>query len=179
MATLVFVALIVVGERQIRRSPKWPPPARHELGGWEIDNPPVLDWAAGMNLPASLLIDWMWAHNDSVTYAVDDHQLIVYAPWLLLAYGLWYFVAYRIEQFSNTLQAQERKMGHVVTLTIQIFITCEVAFAAVVTTSSAFRTSRATELVCQLVSSWAWVLMAILGWAGTFARGKQSGVVNT
>lgn len=126
-----------------------------------------------MNLPASLVIDWMWAHNDSVMYAVDDHQLIVYVPWLLLAYGLWYFIAYRIEQFTNALQMQENKMGHVVTGALQVFSTFEVAFPALVTTSAAFRTSHATELVCQLVSSWAWVLMAILGWAGTFAKAKR------
>lgn len=176
IAIFAFVAMIVAGETQIRRSPKWPPPARHELGGWEIDNPPVLDWAAGLNLPASLLIDWMWAHNDSFMYAVDDHQLIIYVPWLLLAYGLWYFAAYRIKQVTSTLQ--ESKVRHAVTLAIQIFITFEVVLAAVVATSAAVRTTHPATLACQLVCSWAWLLAVILGWAGTFAGGKQSPVAN-
>ena len=178
IAICVFAAMIVAGETQIRRSPKWPPPAQHELGGWEIDDPPVLDWAAGLNLPASLPIFWIWEHNDSFMYALDDHQLIIYVPWLLLVYGLWYFVAYRIKQITNTPPLQTNKMWHVVTLVIQILITFEVVLAAIVTTSAALRTTHAADLVCQLVCSWAWLLVVIIGWAGTFARGKQSFVVN-
>jgi hypothetical protein len=51
VVVMTFIAMIAAGESQVRSSPKWPPPSRHELGGWEIEDPAVLSWAAGLNLP--------------------------------------------------------------------------------------------------------------------------------
>ena len=78
VAAITFIAMVAVGERQVRSSPKWPPPSRHEVGGWEIEPPTVLYWAATLNLPATLPILWMSYQSDAFTYAFDDHFLIVY-----------------------------------------------------------------------------------------------------
>lgn len=40
---------------------------------------------------------WAAAQGDAVTYAVDDHNLLVYVPWVVLVFLLWRFVAYRLD----------------------------------------------------------------------------------
>ena len=39
IAVMAFLAMVAIGERQVRLSPKWPPPSRHEVGAWEIETP--------------------------------------------------------------------------------------------------------------------------------------------
>ena len=91
----VFVIMVAVAEKQVRSSPKWPPPAKHELGGWEIEPPKVLYWAAGLSLPATIPIVALSEFNYAFGYAFDDHRLIVYVPWIVLVYLLWYLVSQR------------------------------------------------------------------------------------
>lgn len=101
IALLAFLTMVAIGEKQIRSSPKWPPPARHELYGWEIENPSILEGAIALNLPASLPILMTAELSDAFGYAFYDHHLIVYVPWLVLVYCLWYFVAYRLDQICG------------------------------------------------------------------------------
>jgi hypothetical protein len=154
-----FVVVIGIGERQIRSSPKWPPP-RHELGAWQIDNPPVLNWAVGLNLPATIPILWMWAHNDAFAYALDDHNLIVYFPWILFAYCLWYFVGYRLDQLVSG-QAWKSPRERYVVLCVQAFITLELLYAAGVMRPISATQSERTAIVCFGM----WLVLVVLGWA--------------
>jgi hypothetical protein len=66
VAVIVFLSMMAVAEYQIRSSPRWPPPPRHELGGWQIDDPAIWTLAAGLNLPATLPILMMSAVSESV-----------------------------------------------------------------------------------------------------------------
>jgi hypothetical protein len=160
IALVAFLAMIAVGEKRIRSSPKWPPPARHELGGWEIDNPPILDWAIGLNLPAFMPIMLMSAFSDEFTYALDDHHLVVYVPWLVFVYCFWYFVAYRLDRISRRPQRETALCRHFV-LCVQSIITFEVmcAVGAIVSSSGGIAKAR-VAFVCSL----AWLLVSILGW---------------
>ncbi len=135
IAFVAFLAMITIGEMQIRASPKWPPPARHEIGGREIDNPPILDLAIALNLPASGLVVLMSVFSDGFTYAIDDHQLIVYLPWSVLVYCLWYFVAYRLDRNNRRLLRERAFSSHLV-LCIQWIVMFEAlcAVAAIATT---------------------------------------------
>jgi len=159
-AVMTFIVLVAVGERQVRSSPKWPPPSLHELGGWEIEDPTVLNWAAGLNLPATVPILWMWAHNDAFEYAFDDHDLIVYLPWTFLVCCLWYFVAYRLDHFIVG-QAWKSPQRNVV-LCAQAFITLELLYAASGMRSTSGRTA--------VVGLGAWLMVVALGWADLIVK---------
>ncbi len=87
MAVIIFLAMVAIAEYQVRSSPKWPPPLRHEVGGWQVEDPPLWTLAAGLNLPATIPILWMSSISDSFTYALDDHHLIIYLPWAFLSFG--------------------------------------------------------------------------------------------
>jgi hypothetical protein len=159
VAVVAFIAMIAIGERQVRSSPKWPPPARHELGGWVIEDPPILSWAAGLNLPASVPIFWMWAHNDAFAYALDDHRLIVYLPWILFVFGLWFFVGYRIDAFTGRHRSKSSMQRYLV-LSAQAFITVELFYVVSGMIFSPGTTKGTAERVFILV----WVLLVIVGW---------------
>jgi hypothetical protein len=157
VAVMMFIAMIAAGESQVRSSPKWPPPSRHELGGWEIEPPAVLYWAASLNLPATLPILWMSSHSDAFTYAFDDHYLIVYVPWILFVCCLWYLVAYRLEQFIER-QSWKSSMQRTLVLCAQVFITVEMLWAA-----SVFRPQGASGRAA-IACFWVWLLLLVVGW---------------
>lgn len=165
VAVMTFVAMVAIGEIQVRTSPKWPPPPRHELGGWEIDDPPVLNWAAGLSLPATIPILWMWAHNDAFAYAFDDHQLIVYSPWIFFACCLWYFVSYRLDQ-STRRQAWKSPLQRYVVLFVQAFVTLELLYAANAMRPTMWIRGERSAVVCL----WAWLLLTVLAWVDFFRR---------
>lgn len=168
VAVVAFIAMIAMGERQVRSSPKWPPPARHELGGWVIEDPPILRWAAGLNLPASIPIFWMWAHNDAFEYALDDHDLIVYLPWVLFVFGLWFFVSYRIDAFTGQHRWKSSMQRYLV-LGAQAFITVELLYVMSLMSPS----SGTTNGTAEPVFFWVWVLIVIVGWV-EFVLNKAS-----
>src|SRR6266576_2082580 len=83
VAVMIFITMVAIAEYQIRSSSKWPLPPCHEVGGWQVDDPPLWTLAGCMNLPATVPILWMSSLSDGFTHALDDHDLIVYVPWSL------------------------------------------------------------------------------------------------
>jgi hypothetical protein len=158
VAVMIFVAMVAVGEKQVRQSPKWPPPSQHELGGWEVEDPTVLNWAVSINLPATVPILWMWAHNDAFAYAFDDHDLIVYLPWIFLVCCLWYAGACRLDHFLVG-QAWKSPIQRNIALCAQALVTLELLYAA-----SAMRPTVAHSGRSAVVCFWAWLLLVALGW---------------
>lgn len=159
VAVVVFIAMIAMGEKQVRSSPKWPPPTRHELGGWVIEDPPILSWAVSLNLPASIPIGWMWAHNDAFEYALDDHRLIIYLPWTLCVFGLWFFVGYRIDAFTGRNRWKSPMQRYLV-LSAQAFITVELLYVMSVAPNEGLIPNGTAAPVF----FWVWVLIVIVGW---------------
>jgi len=127
VAVITFLGMIAIAEYQIRSSSNWPPPARHELGGWHVDDPPLWTLAAGLNLPATVPIVWMAALSDGFTYALDDHHLIIYVPWTFFVFWLWYFAAYHFDQSAN-MQVRGLTQGYLV-FAAQVFITGELIYS--------------------------------------------------
>ena len=164
---MAFVAMVAVGEGQVRSSPKWPPPSRHELGGWEIDPPPALYWAASLNLPATLPILWLSSRSDAFTYAFDDHQLIVYVPWTFFVCCLWYLVAYRLEHVIAR-QPWKSSMQRSIVLCSHAFITAEMLWAA-----SVFRPVGASGRAA-IVCFWVWAPIVVLGWVDFILRPRNA-----
>jgi len=35
--------MVAIAEYQVRSSPKWQPPLRHEVGGWQVEDPPFVE----------------------------------------------------------------------------------------------------------------------------------------
>jgi hypothetical protein len=160
VAVVTFLSIVAIAEYQIRSSPKWPPPLRHEVGGWQIDDPPLWTLAAGLNLPATVPILWMWSISDGFAYALDDHHLIIYAPWTFLVFWLWYFVAYHFDRFANRQVWGSAIQGCLV-FSAQIFITGELIYCAIGIIARPTVENPTLVLAC----FWAWVLAAIIGWA--------------
>jgi hypothetical protein len=158
VAVIIFIAMVAIAEYQIRSSPKWPPPPRHEVGGWQIDDPPLWTLAAGLNLPATVPIIWMSTVSDRFTYALDDHHLIVYVPWTFFVFWLWYFVAYHFDRRA-TKQAGSSILSYLV-FSVQVLITAELIYVAV---GIIGRPSVRTPMVV-VACLWAWVIAAIIGW---------------
>jgi hypothetical protein len=157
VAVITFVAMVAVAESQVRSSPKWPPPPRHELGGWDIEPPKVLYWAASLNLPATIPILWMAGFSDAFSYAFDDHHLIVYVPWVLFVGCLWYVVACRLDHLvaRRPLESPARRGFFFGALA---FVTVEMIWAA-----SVFKPvgeSGRAAIMC----FWIWSLLVGLGW---------------
>jgi hypothetical protein len=165
VAVAAFITMVAIGERQVRSSPKWPPPARHELGGWEIEYPPVLTSAAFLNLPASIPILWIWAHNDAFAYAFEDPYLIVYLPWIFLARCLWYFVGYRIDQIFGKGGENSSRQRYIV-ICGQALVSGELLYAAL----AMGPVWRGTEGRVPAVCLWAWLPLAALGWLGLMVK---------
>ncbi len=168
VAVIIFIAMVAIAEYQIRSSPNWPPPPRHELGGWQVDDPPLLTLAASLNLPATVPILWMWAHNDWFAYALDDHNLIVYVPWIFFVFWLWYFVAYHFDQSANR-RVRGSTQGFLV-FAAQVFITGELIYLAIeiISRSPAYHPQKTPMVV--IACFWAWVLATIIGWVNLIRR---------
>jgi hypothetical protein len=165
-ATLIFVVMIGIAETQIRHSPRWPPPVRHEVGGWEIENPAIWNWAAGLNLPATIVIMWVAAQSNAATYAVDDHNLLVYVPWILLTFFLWSFVTYRLDLGTGRRFWKSSKQRYLV-LVIQTLLTLELAFPLqLFHEHPPGEPGRSVGIICTLL----WTTLIILGWVDCFIR---------
>jgi hypothetical protein len=129
LAVISFLIMVAVAEYQIRSSPVWPPPARHELGGWQVDDPMLLTLAAGLNLPATVPILWMSTFSDGFAYAIDDHHPIIYLPWTFLVFWLWYFVADHLDN-STKMVCRPTTRSYLV-FAAQVFITGELIYCGV------------------------------------------------
>lgn len=170
-AVLAFLAMVAVAEYQIRSSPEWPPPAMHEAGGWQVDDPPLWTLAASLNLPATVPILWMAAVSDRFTFALDDHHLIVYVPWTFFVFWLWYFVAYHIDWSVHTRSRSATKS--LLLFSAQALITVELIYCEVgIIARSPVNHPLPTPIVV-VVCFWAWVLAAIIGWV-TLIRHRRN-----
>lgn len=169
VAVITFLSMVAVAEYQIRSSPKWPPPARHEVGGWQIEDPPLWTLAAGLNLPATIPILWMSALSDGFTYALDDHHLIIYVPWTFFVFWLWYFVAYLFGQSANGRIRRGAIQRYLVFLA-QVFITGELIYCGIgiIGRSPADHPLKTPTMV--VACFWAWVLVTIIGWVNLSRR---------
>jgi hypothetical protein len=171
VAAIMFIALSAIAEYQIRSSPKWPPPKRHEVGGWQIDDPPLWDLAAGLNLPATVPVVWMAALSDRFTYALDDHQLIIYVPWIFFVFLLWYFVAYQM-QYSMKRAGRNPSWKYLV-FAGQMLITGELISCAIVIFNQSPADHRLETPSAIVVCFWAWVLATVVGWINLIRRWKN------
>lgn len=173
VATIVFLSLIAIAEYQIRSSPQWPPPARYELGGWQVDDPPLWTLAASLNLPATVPIVWMSGASDWFAYAMDDHHLIIYVPYTFLVFSLGYFVAWHFD-----LSARKRiwRSGIQVGLflLVQVFITGELIYCATEIISRPPEIHAQKTPTVLVACFWAWVLVTTMGWINV-VRLKQKG----
>jgi hypothetical protein len=147
--------MMAVAEYQIRSSPQWPPPPRHEVGGWQIDDPPIWTLAAGLNLPATLPILMMSAVSDRFTYALDDHQLIVYIPWACFVFLLWYFIVYRFDHLASG-----RANRPYVIFAAQAVITAELIYGGI----GIFDRPTVKPPTVLAVCFWAWLVVTLVGW---------------
>lgn len=168
IAVMAFIVMVAVGESQVRTSPNWPPPARHELGAWEIQPPAVLDWAARLNLPATLPILCIASHNDAFSYAFDDHYLIAYIPWIFLVYCLWYLVAFRLARFLMRQPWKSTTQRNLV-LCAQAFVTLEMLYAWAVVVMGPEGPSAKPGFICLC----GWSLLVILGWVDFLTAPRQ------
>jgi hypothetical protein len=167
VAVVIFMSMMAVAEYQIRSSPKWPPPARHEIGGWQIDDPPLWTWAASLNLPATIPIMLIGTFSVRFTYALDDHHLIVYLPWSICVLLLWCFVARHLDLFANR-HARNSGTKRYLMLSAQLFITLELIYAAAGEMSG--QTGKAPTVV--VLSFFVWLVAAFAGWVNLIYRPK-------
>jgi hypothetical protein len=163
LAVITFLTMIAIAEYQIRSSPQWPPPPRHEVGGWQIDDPPLWTLAAGLNLPATVPILWMSAVSDGFTYALDDHHLIIYVPWAFFVCWLWYLVAYHFDLSAHRLVWGSAIQAFLV-FSAQVFITGELIYCGIgiINRSPADHPLKTPMVVAACF--WAWVLATVIGW---------------
>jgi hypothetical protein len=168
VAVIAFVAMIAIAEFQIRSSPNWPPPLRHELGGWQADDPPLWNLAGGLNLPATIPIVWMGALSDGFTYALDDHHLIIYLPWIFFVFWLWYFVASHLD-WSATERGRN-SLGRYLVFAGQMFITGELISVAIVIINQSPADHRLKTPAVVIACFWIWVVVTILGWINMIRR---------
>ena len=176
VAVIVFLGMVAIAEYQIRSSPKWPPPPRHEVGGWQVDDPPPWTLAAGLNLPATVPIVWMSALSDGFTYALDDHHLAIYIPWTFFVFWLWYFVAYHFD-----LSAHRRVLGSAIrtcfVFSAQLFITGELIYCGIgiIGRSSADHPLKTPTVV--VVCFWVWVAATAIGWVNLIRHANNKALV--
>jgi hypothetical protein len=154
---VAFVTMFATGESQIRSSSNWPPPTRHELGGWQVDDPSLLICAARLNLPATVPVLWMWAHNDQFAYAFDDHNLLVYIPWTFLVFWLWYFVACQVGRAVSN-RDWTSSAERVLVYSTQVLVTAELLYVAIATSGAP------TSTPFDVVSFWTWAFATFAGW---------------
>lgn len=174
VAVLAFLGMVAIAEYQIRSSAKWPPPARHEVGGWQIEDPPLWTLAAGLNLPATIPILWMSAVSDGFTYALDDHHLIIYVPWTFFVFWLWYFVAYHFDQAGRQVTTLSTA---VLVFSAQTLITAELIYCGIGILSRSPGDNPPRPSMVVIFCFWSWVIAAIVGWARLFRnRGRRQSV---
>lgn len=169
VAVITFITMVAIAEYQIRSSPKWPPPPRHEVGGWQVDDPPLWTLAAGLNLPATVPIVWMAALSDGFTYALDDHHLIIYVPWIFFVFWLWYFVAYHFDQ-SAKRQIWGSAIQGCLVFSAQVFVTGELIYCwiGIINRSPANHPLETPTVI--VACFWAWVLATTIGWVNLIRR---------
>jgi hypothetical protein len=174
LAVTIFIAMVAIAEYQIRSSPKWPPPPRHEVGGWQVDDPPLWTLAASVNLPATVPVLWMSSVSDRFTYALDDHDLIVYVPWTFFVFWLWYFVGYHVDRHDRLIRSVTQRF---LVVSGQVFITGELIYCAIgiINRTPADHPPKTPTMV--VVCFLAWVLAAIIGWINLIRRRKPSGLI--
>lgn len=170
VAVVAFILMVAIAEYQIRSSPKWPPPARHELGAWQVDEPPLWTLAAAVNLPATVPILWMSALSDWFTYALDDHQLIIHVPWIIFVLCLWYLVAYHFDRFftGKAVGATSRSL----VFSAQVFISLELIYCAI----GIIGTSTVKAPTAVVACFWAWVLAMVFSWVNLFRGIRRASV---
>jgi len=169
IALLVFLTMVVVGESQVRSSPHWPPPARHEIGAWEIENPAILDWAAGLDLPASVPMLALWLNTYTLEYALDDHELWVYLPWGFLVWCSWYFVACHVEHFIDAGAWRSIQQRNLV-LFGQTLLTVEMVFV-LMTTRPTLQTAQDRAAVA-FISLWS--MLTLFGWVNLIVKRRAA-----
>lgn len=172
LAVIIFQGMVAIAEHQVRSSPKWPPPPRHEAGGWQIEDPPLWTLAAGLNLPATVPILWMSAISDGFTYALDDHHLIIYLPWTFFVFWLWYFVAYHFDQSAKT-QVWASAISVGVAFSAQALITAELIYCGIGIISRSPGDNPPKPPIVVVACFWAWVLATIIGWVSLIRRVGQ------
>lgn len=166
-ATIGFLVLMSIAEYQVRTSPKWPPPAHHELGGWQIEDPALWTFAGALNLPATLPILWTWQLNDRFSYLLDDHSLVVYVPWTLLVFSLWYCVAWRVRDPPSS----GRSILMIVIM--QTLITAELASLAIAAMTIHQKGITGEKIPVAVIAFFcAWSAAAIVGWIDLLRRMK-------
>ncbi len=172
LAVITFLTMVAIAEYQIRSSPQWPPPPHHEVGGWQVDDPPLWTLAAGLNLPATVPILWMSAVSDGFTYALDDHDLIIYVPWAFFVFWLWYFVAYHFD-LSVHGQVRGSAIQGFLAFTAQLFITGELIYCGIgiISRSPADHPLKTPTMV--VACFWTWVLATIIGWVNLIRRANN------
>jgi len=156
--------MVFIGEKQVRSSPKWPPPPRHELGGWTIEEPPTLKWIGAINLPATIPIEWL-SHNNGFEYALENHSLVVYVPWTLFVFLLWYFIGYRLDKACT--QKKSQSPGWV--YSVQGIVTFELLYYAwaLATTGELWRFES-----LYVTGFWVWLVVLIIGWLGSLSHSR-------
>jgi hypothetical protein len=173
-AVTIFITMVAIAEYQIRSSPKWPPPPRHEVGGWQVDDPPLWTLAGSVNLPATVPILWMSSVSDGFTYALDDHDLIVYVPWTFFVFLLWYFVGYHVDRRDRLVRSSTQRF---LVALVQVFITGELIYFAIgiINRTPADHPQKTPTVV--VACFWAWVLATIVGWINLIRHRKASGSI--
>lgn len=174
VAVTIFISMLAIAEYQVRSSPKWPPPPRHEVGGWQVDDPPLWTLAGSVNLPATVPILWMSSVSDWFTYALDDHNLIVYVPWTFFVFWLWFFVGCHVDWRDRLVRSSAQRF---LVSSVQVFITGELIYVAIgiINRTPADHPQKTPTVV--LACFWAWVLAAIIGWINLIRLRKASGSI--
>lgn len=158
VALAVYVILIGIGEYQIRSSRKWPPPKRHELGAWTVEDPAVSRWAAALNLPATIPIGILYSRSDAFAFSLDEHNLVAYVPWTILVWLVWYFCGYRLDQVSERYRGVrlDEKANHYYVYVGQLVLTLDLVFGYLAGDFSTI----SLETAC----FWAWSALVIVAW---------------
>jgi hypothetical protein len=171
LGTAVFLVLVAVAEYQVRTSSQWPPPARHEIGGWEIPDPPAWTLAGSLNLPATIAILSVAVKSDAFTYALDDHELIIYIPWTIFVWYLWRFVALHLE-LSSTGWIGTSPRRRLLFFLVQAFVTVELIYCALGLWGRSPSPHEKTPMVV-FVFLWMWIAAALAGWANLLISIQQ------
>jgi hypothetical protein len=119
----------------------------------------------------------MAGESDAFTYALDDHELIIYIPWTVLVFYLWYFVALHLE-FSSSGWIGNPPRRRLLFFLAQAFVTVELIYCTVGLWGRSPPQYQKTPTVV-FVFLWAWDAAALLGWANLITSIKQKGRTQT
>lgn len=99
-----------------------------------------------------------------MTYAVDDHNLLVYVPGVVLVFLPWRFVADRLD-LCTSRQAWESSKQRYVVFVIQALFTLELLFPLqLLDEHPAVTPARMEGIIC----AWMWAILVLLGWVDFF-----------